>query len=204
MIISAIIIVVLAILLYFYKTQTSWIESPRYERISKIPAKTLVVVYSRTGNTLSGAKEVARFFDADLLRIKAPQYARTLKGQALASKHADEEITTTPINHKPVNISKYDLVILCSPTWWFRPAPPLWSFVEKHNFVEKPVFLLMTGNSRRKKEFTDKFAKLVEKKNGKFLDSIFIQRGRIYWQKTQDELNKEIRDALNERQNIWP
>ncbi len=46
----------------------------------------------------------------------------------------------------------------------------------------------MTGNSRRKKEYTDKF-----------LGSIFIQRGRIYWQKTQGELNKEIYDALNER-----
>ena len=47
-------------------------------------------------------------------------------------------------------------------------------------------------------------AKLVEKKNGNFLDSIFIQRGRIYWQKTQDELNKEIHDALEARQSIWP
>ena len=204
MIVSASIIVILAILLYFYKTQTSWIESPKYQRISKSPSETLVVVYSRTGNTLSGAKEAARFFDADLLQIKAPQYARTIQGQNLASRHADEELTTTPISHESVDISKYDLIILCSPTWWFRPAPPMWSFVENHNFAEKPVFLLMTGNSRRKEEFTDKFAKLVEKKNGRFLDTIFIKRGRIYWQKTQDEVNKEIRDALNERQNIWP
>lgn len=199
-----VVLVIFAMLLYFYKTQTSWIESPEYQRASKSPAKTLVVVYSRTGNTLSGAKEVARYFDADLLRIKAPQYARTLKGHALASKHADEEITTTPINHAPVTISNYDLVILCSPTWWFRPAPPMWSFVENNDFSGKPVFLLMTGNSRRKEEFTNKFAKLVEKQNGRFLDSIFIRRGRIYWQKNPDELNNEIRNTLDEHQNIWP
>ena len=199
-----IIVVVLMILLYFYRTQTVWVQSPEYKRVSKDPAKTLVVVYSRTGNTLGGAKEVARYFNADLLSIKAPQYARTIKGQSLASKHADEEVTTTPISHTPVNISEYDLVILCSPTWWFRPAPPLWSFVENHDFVEKSVFLLMTGNSRRKEKFTDKFAKLVEKRNGRFLGSAFIQRGRIYWQKTQDELNKEIHDVLVARQSIWP
>ena len=59
-------------LLWFYRTQTTWIESPPYQRVSEAPARTLVVVYSRTGNTLGAAKEVARFFDGDLLQIEAP------------------------------------------------------------------------------------------------------------------------------------
>ena len=191
-------------LLFFYKTQTSWVESPLYQRVSKSPARSLVVVYSRTGNTLSAAKEGARFFDADLLQIAAPQYARTIKGQLLASQHADQEVTTTPIQHDPVDLSSYDLIFLCSPTWWFRPAPPLWSFVETHDFAGKPVFLLMTGNSRLKEELIGKFGTLVEEKNGKFLGSLFIRRGRIYWQKTPGEVNEEVRDALDARQRMWP
>jgi flavodoxin len=191
-------------LLFFYKTQTSWVESPLYQRVSKSPARSLVVVYSRTGNTLSAAKEGARFFDADLLQIAAPQYARTIKGQLLASQHADQEVTTTPIQHDPVDLSSYDLIFLCSPTWWFRPAPPLWSFVETHDFAGKPVFLLMTGNSRLKEELIGKFGTLVEEKNGKFLGALFIRRGRIYWQKTPDEVNEEVRDALDARQRMWP
>ena len=191
-------------LLFFYKTQTSWVESPLYQRVSKSPARSLVVVYSRTGNTLSAAKEGARFFDADLLQIAAPQYARTIKGQLLASQHADQKVTTTPIQHDPVDLSSYDLIFLCSPTWWFRPAPPLWSFVETHDFAGKPVFLLMTGNSRLKEELIGKFGTLVEEKNGKFLGSLFIRRGRIYWQKTPEEVNEEVRDALDARQRMWP
>ena len=191
-------------LLFFYKTQTSWVESPLHQRVSKSPARSLVVVYSRTGNTLSAAKEGARFFDADLLQIAAPQYARTIKGQLLASQHADQEVTTTPIQHDPVDLSSYDLIFLCSPTWWFRPAPPLWSFVETHDFAGKPVFLLMTGNSRLKEELIGKFGTLVEEKNGKFLGSLFIRRGRIYWQKTPGEVNEEVRDALDARQRMWP
>jgi flavodoxin len=203
-IVGLIVVVAAAGLLYFHKTQMTWVESLPYERVSKSPARTLVVVYSRTGNTLGAAKEGARFFDADLLRIAAPQYARTIKGQLLASRHADQEVTTTPIQHEPVDLSHYDLIFLCSPTWWFRPAPPLWSFVENHDFAGKPVFLLMTGNSRLKEELIGKFGTLVEEKKGKFLGTFFLRRGRIYWQKTPEEVNEEVREALNARQRMWP
>ena len=135
-VVGLIVVAASAGLLFFYKTQTSWVDSPLYQRVSKSPARTLVVVYSRTGNTLGAAKEAARYFDADMLQISAPQYARTIKGQLLASEHADQEVTTTSIQHDPVNLSRYDLILLCSPTWWFRPAPPLWSFVENHDFAE--------------------------------------------------------------------
>ncbi|MCP4606143.1 MAG: hypothetical protein GY847_37460 [Proteobacteria bacterium] len=192
-----------AFLLYFYKTQTTWIDSHPYQRIGSQPARALVVVYSRTGNTMGAAKEVARFFDADLLKIEAPQYERTLKGQMLAARDADNEVTTTPIRHDPVDLSNYELIIICSPTWWFRPAPPLWSFVENHDFVGRSVLLLMTGNSRLKEELTGKFGTLVKEKNGKFLEALFIQRGRIYWQRTPDEVNKDVREALEARRSMW-
>ena len=203
-VIVTIILLAAAGLFYFYRTQTAWIESPPYQRKTESPARTLVVVYSRTGNTLGAAKEGANFFDADLIQIEAPQYARTVKGQMLASKHGDQEVTTTPIQHKPVNLSQYDLILLCSPTWWFRPAPPLWSFVENHDFAGKPVFLLMTGNSRLKEEFIVKFSELVKTKNGRFLGKVFIRRGRIYWQKTPKRVNEEVRSALKARRDIWP
>ena len=203
-IVGVIVVAVAAGLLFYYKTQTVWVESPPYRRVSESPARTLVVVYSRTGNTMGAAKEAARFFDADLLKITAPQYPRTIKGQMLASQHADAEVTTTPIQHEPVDLARYDMIFLCSPIWWFRPAVPLWSFVENHDFAGKPVFLLTTGNSRFKEELIDKFGKLVEEKNGKFLGMRFIRRGRIYWQKTPDEVNEEVRDALDARQKIWP
>ena len=191
-------------LLFYYKTQTTWVESPPYRRVSESPARTLVVVYSRTGNTMGAAKEAARFFDADLLKIAAPQYARTIKGQMLASQHADREVTTTPIQHDPVDLFRYDMIFLCSPVWWFRPAVPLWSFVENHDFAGRPVFLLTTGNSRFKEALIAEFGKLVEKKNGRFIGMLFIRRGRIYWQKTPDEVNREVRDALEARLEMWP
>ena len=112
LLIIAVIIVVAtaAYLLFYYKTQTAWVDSPPYRRVSESPTHTLVVVYSRTGNTMSAAKEAASYFDADLLQILAPQYARTIKGLQLASQHADQEVTTTPIQHEPVDLSRYDMI----------------------------------------------------------------------------------------------
>jgi len=204
LIVGILVLVVAVALFYFYRTQTVWIDSAPYQRTSATPSKTLVVVYSRTGNTMSAAKEVAKYFDADLLKIEAPQYSLDVKGQQLASNHADEEVITTPIQHKPVDISKYDLIVLCSPTWWFRPAVPMFSFVENHDFGDKSVFLIMTGNSRKTDEKTGKFEELVKAKNGNLLDVLFIRRGRIYWQKTPEQVNTEVINALKERNDLLP
>jgi flavodoxin len=188
----------------FYRTQVGWLESPAYERSSSEPSRTLVVVYSRTGNTLSVAKVVARRFDADLLRIEAPQYGRNLEGGLLAGQDADEEVVTTPIEHLPVEPSRYELVILCSPTWWYRPAPPLWSFVENHDFTGASVFLLMTGNSRLTEERAGKFGPWVEQRGGTFLGRAFIRRGRVYWQRSTSQVHDEAQALIEELSDAWP
>ncbi len=195
--------ILIIILGYFYRSQTAWVESPPYQKSSPHASGTLIAVYSRTGNTLGAAKEVARFFGGDLLEIRAPQYSRDIPGQMLASRHGDDKVTTTPIEHTPVDLGQYDLVFLCAPTWWFRPAPPLWTFVEKHNFKGSAVFLVMTGNSRMKPEMIDEFASLVKEKNARFLDVLFIRRGRIFWQKSPDQVNRQVRRALEQKQDIW-
>jgi len=190
------------ILLYYYKIQTSWVESPFYIRDKTKPTRVLVVVFSRTGNTFAAAKEAARYFNADLLPIKAPQYDLSLNGQMRASTDADNELIQTPIEHNKVNLSNYDLIILCSPTWWFRPAPPIWSFVKNHNFSGASIFLIMAGNSRYKKHFIDQFSNLVATKNGSFLDLLFIKRGRFMWQKNTNEVNKEVKSTLENSKEL--
>lgn len=201
-IIASVVVILLLAFFYYYRTQTFWISSDPYKRTTTEKAKTLVVVYSRTGNTFSAAKKVAKYYDADLIKIEAPLYSLDMKGQQLAAKHADEEVTTTPIQHVEVKLADYELIILCSPTWWYRPAVPLFSFVENHDFANKPVFLIMTGNSRKTDDKTGKFEELVKQKNGNLLDVLFVRRGRIYWQKTPEQVNNEVINALKERNEL--
>ncbi len=194
--------VLVCVLLWVHATQTTWVDTGPYRRTSDAPAEVLVVVYSRTGNTLGAAKAAARFFDADLLRVEAARYPRTLGGQLRASDDADDEVTRTDITHEPVDLSAYELIVLCSPTWWFRPAPPLWAFVAENDFAGRPVFLLMTGNSRLTVERTEKFGAWVESSAGRFLGYHFIRRGRIYWQKRPEEVDAEVQEFLASRG--WP
>lgn len=184
---------------HYYKTQTHWVSSDVYKKMSSSHAKTLVVSYSRTGNSEAVAKTVAQFFDADLLKIEAPAYINDLKGLKQASDDAMEEVEETEINYEPIDLAQYELIVLSTPTWWFRPAVPMWSFVNIQQFAGKKVLLLMTGNSRYEEPLIRKFADRVTAKNGQYLDLLFIQRGRIYWQKTQQEVNKEVVDVLESR-----
>lgn len=125
---------------WYYKTQTDWVESASYAKPTNDPAKVLVVSFSRTGNTEAAAKVAAEYFDADFLKIDAPNYANDLKGLKKASDDAMAEVVSSPISHPPVDLNQYELIILSAPTWWFRPAVPIWSFVENHDFHNKRFF----------------------------------------------------------------
>ena len=196
----ALLLMVSLVLFYYYQVQTTWVDGSAFKRNEASPASVLVVVYSRTGNTFLAANDIAQYFNADLVQIKAPQYGLNIEGQFRASKDADNQVTSTSISHDPINLSDYEIVIRCSPTWWFRPAPPLWAFVENQDFSGKPVFLVMTGNSRYKQKFIDQFAALVADKGGDFLDMLFIRRGRIFWQKSSAEVGEEVRLALDQHE----
>jgi len=189
--------------LVVYKDQR-WVQTPPYTPPAGATLQTLVVHYSRSGNTLGAAREVARHFGARMVGIEAPAYPRTLAGQRKAGADAAAKLTRTKISHPPVQPGRYRLVFLCAPTWWYRPAVPLWTFVEDHDFGGKPVFLLLTGNSRYKQKLVDRFAALVRRHNGRFIGHLFVRRGRVLWQKTPAEVAAEVRSALRARADLWP
>jgi len=107
------------------------------------------------------------------------------------------------INPEKIDITRYNVIFLGSPIWWYRPAVPLWTFVEKHNLQGKNVILFNTFNSRFKAEYIDEFQKLVEDKGGNYLDHIYVRRGRIYDQIDRNELIKQFRELLKNRESKW-
>jgi len=173
--------------------------SPNQEKDSTA----LVVYYSRSGNTEAMAREVARKFNADIVKIKAERYSLDYQGWRNAGKDADDKVTMVQISPEIVDMRKYRFVFIGSPIWWYRPAPPLWTFVEKNNFKEKNVILFNTFNSRFKSEEIEKFRREIEKTGGRLVDHIFIRRGRVYYQKSGEQLIKESREIVEEKMNGW-
>ncbi len=179
---------------------TTYVHSPPYDQSRGEPADVLVVYYSRSGNTEGAAREIARFFDADLIRIEAPRYTRDFVGWRHAADDARQDVTKVEINHPPIDPRGYKLVVLGSPVWLFRPAPPLWAFVEKHRFDGAHVVLFNTFNSRFKDDEMATFRRLVEERGASWLDHLYVRRGRISWQKSPAEVHSELQQLLIQHQ----
>jgi hypothetical protein len=78
----------------------------------------------------------------------------------------------------------------------FRPATPVWAYVEQAGLTGKEVVLVTTGNSRFEQAETDAFAKRVEAHGGRLVRHVFLRRGRIFWQTSREQLLKAIRAEL--------
>jgi flavodoxin len=153
-----------------------------------------VVYYSRSGHSEAVAREVARTFNAPIARIDA-DYSLDFSGQGKAFSDARVD-ALPPIHVEPIDLVAARRIFLVSPTWMFRPATPLWAYVEQVDLTGKEVVLVTTGNSRFEQAETDAFARRVEARGGRFVRHVFLRRGRIFWQQSREELLAAVRVEL--------
>ncbi len=163
----------------------------------------LVIYFSRTGNTEAMAREIAAKYDADIKTFRADEYSEDFSGSIKANIDAWNEQRLSIIEPETIDLSPYELIFLGSPIWWYRPAVPLWTFVEKNDFQGKRIVLFNTFNSQFKADNIVEFQKLVEQKGGAFLDHIYVRRGRVYNQIDREELLTQVRDLLRKSESKW-
>jgi flavodoxin len=176
------------------KDQT-YVPSELYAPIGEPNRKVSVVYYSRSGHSEAAAREIARSFNAPIARVDA-DYPRDFSGQRKAVSDAIAQALPA-VRVGPIDLAPARRVFLVSPTWMFRPAPPLWAYVERAPLTGKQVVLVMTGNSRFEQSEIDAFAKRIEAHGGRLVRHIFLRRGRIYWQKSREELIQEVRAKIS-------
>ena len=182
----------------------SHFDSEEYIRDKSKAANVLVLCYSRNGNTEAMAKEIARQYNTELQFIEADAYSRDREGWKNASRDADAH-TESPIEPMVVDMKDYDLVFIGSPIWWYRPAPPLWTFAKNNDFTDKKVVLFNTFNSRFKQENIDEFSNLISSKGGTMVGHIYIKRGRAIpvFQKDGNYVIEETKKLLEENEEKW-
>ena len=175
------------------KDQT-YVPSIPYAPVGEPNGEFAVIYYSRSGHSEAAAREIARMFNASIVRIDA-DYPRDFSGQWKAASDARAQ-ALPQIRVEPIDVASARRVFLVSPTWMFRPATPLWAYVEQAELTDKEVVLVTTGNSRFEQAETDAFAKRVEAHGGRLIRHVFLRRGRIFWQKSREELLKEVRAEM--------
>lgn len=172
----------------------SYVPSEPYAPRGEPNREFAIVYYSRSGHSEAAAREIARLFNAPIARIDA-DYPRSFSGQWKAFSHSRARVLPQ-IRVEAIDLAPAHRIVLVSPTWLFRPATPLWAYVEQVALKGKEIVLVTTGNSRFEQAETDAFAKRVEARGGRFIRHVFLRRGRIFWQKTREELLKEVRTEM--------
>ena len=106
--------------------------------------KSLVVYYSRSGNTRFVAEQIAKEIGGDIEEIIDKKRRKGLLGFVLSGYDATRGRITKiePIKRSPKD---YDLVFVGTPMWNKRITPAVRTFLRDNNFSEKRVALFCTN-----------------------------------------------------------
>ena len=108
--------------------------------------KTLVVYYTRTGNSKFAAETIAAELGADIeevvdLKNRQGRLAYMSCGRdAMSGK--ETEIAPTKRN-----TSEYDLIVIAQPVWAWSPTPAIRTYVNKNDLSGKKVALFFGGEN---------------------------------------------------------
>jgi flavodoxin len=136
--------------------------------------KTLIVYYSRTGNTKTVAETLRETFDADLQEI------RDLKDRAGISGFIGGMIDVktnarTTIEPESIDMKNYDLIIICSPTWGMRFAPSITTFMESADFNNKNVLFVAVAAMEMKEKTFVRLGTTIASKGGKAVGHMLVK-----------------------------
>ena len=128
------------------------------------PMKVAVVYYTRTGNTESVARAVQEATGADLFAIETVNpYPKAYRETTDVVKEELEKGILRPIKPVAIDLSKYDVVVLASPTWWHHIAAPLTAWIKSVDLTGKFVLTCNTHGGGGLMETRDDFEKLLPK-----------------------------------------
>lgn len=140
-------------------------------------------------------RQIAAALNASIVRIDAV-YPRSFAGQRKAIKNARTAIYPAITVEPPAPPDAVRLVLV-SVTWVFRPATPVWKYVEQTDLTGKQVELVMTDNSRFEQGEIDVFVGRVAAHGGKLVHHVFLRRCRVFSQKSRAELLDEVQGHIN-------
>lgn len=149
-------------------------------------SKTVVIVFSRSGNTHVLANHIALRYNADVKVISAEDYALGIPGWIRALYDARRHVAS--ITPEQLDLQQYDTVYLGSPIWLYSPAPPIWQFAKSNTFTNKNVVLFNTYNSKFEQHFIDEFKSLVKQNGAISFSHQAINRGRMGNQLTTQDM----------------
>ena len=107
--------------------------------------KSLVIYYSRSGNTKFVAQKIAEKIGADIEEVIDKKNRRGWIGWLTAGRDATQG-KETQIEETRFLPNNYDLIVVGTPIWNGRPTPAIRTYARKNDLSTKKVALFWTLN----------------------------------------------------------
>ncbi|MBO6281339.1 MAG: flavodoxin [Alphaproteobacteria bacterium] len=112
--------------------------------------KVLVAYFSATGTTAGVAERLAKAISGDLFEIKPeqPYTAADLNWrdkQSRSSVEMDDMSSRPAIASKVEDMSRYNVVFVGFPIWWYREPSIIDTFMESYDFTDKTIIPFATS-----------------------------------------------------------
>lgn len=133
--------------------------------------KSLVVYYSRSGNTETVAKEISNAVNGDIKKLELKKDI-SFMGAAFSALLG----LKGKIKPMDLNLKDYDNIFIGTPVWAGKTSTPINTFLSQANLAGKNVFIFATQADEKTPNLVyESIANRVEAKGGKVIDSFFVQ-----------------------------
>ncbi len=151
--------------------------------------KTLVVYYSRTGNTKFAAETIAAEIGADIEEVIDLKNRQGRLAFLSAGRDAMQG-KETQIAQTKGTLTDYDLVIIAQPVWGGNPTPAIRTYLNKNNLAGKKVALFFSSSG---------LGKAVEKTKDLMPNSAYIGKLALSAKsfENEEETKKKLADWCN-------
>lgn len=121
------------------ETQPADIDAP-------VAGKSLIAVFSWSGNTLKAADHLQGIVDADFFRIEPAEPYTTNYNEVLDVAQAEQNAGTLPaLAHAVPDWDSYSTIYLGFPVWWYDAPQIIKSFMTAHDCSGKTVAVFSTS-----------------------------------------------------------
>ena len=107
---------------------------------------TLILYYSRTGNTKLISETIAKGLGADIIEIKEVGTDRAGTWGFITAGIAAFLDQHGPITPEVINLNGYKNIIIASPIWSWNLATPIHSLLLKNHFKNQKIVLVTVAN----------------------------------------------------------
>lgn len=180
-----ILIIVTVILIVFagmYHISSAKTENVQEDVMSD--KKVLVAYFSYSGNTKAVAEKIHKLTGGDIVEI-IPQnpYPLSYNEVVELAKKEKTENFMPELKMEEQDLTKYDVVFLGTPVWWYTMAAPVKTFLAKNNFEGKLIAPFCThGGGGASATYSDM---------QKFAPKAKVLDGYTSYEKTADEKSVE-------------